>query len=225
MPFDDSLSSRLGEWADLPFFSSSLPTIEQALRQEKRTIFPPQREIFASLELTQPKDVRAVVLGQDPYPTAGHAHGLSFSVRPDVFPLPRSLINIFREMQDDIGTCPANGDLRGWARQGVLLLNTALTVPEGEAGGHARLGWDELTRQALTLVSRRDTAFILWGRHARHRARHILPGNHMIIATAHPSPLSAARGFFGSRPFSRINNWLTSRDERTIDWALKARTP
>jgi len=225
MPFDDSPLSRLGKWAELPFFTSDLPAIEDALRQEKRRVFPARQKVFAALELTQPGDVRTVVLGQDPYPTPGHAHGLSFSVEPDVSPLPRSLTNIFREMRDDIGACPANGDLRGWARQGVLLLNSALTVPEGEAGGHARLGWDELARQVLMLVSRRETAFVLWGRHARERACHIHPGNHMIVATAHPSPLSAARGFFGSRPFSRINGWLTSRGERPIDWALEVQRP
>ncbi len=210
-------------WAALPFFAQTLPAIGAALAQETRRVLPPPDETFSALELTPPQDVRVVILGQDPYPTPGHAHGLAFSVAPDVTPLPRSLANIFKELQADIGARPPNGDLRGWARQGVLLLNTALSVPAGRAGGHAGLGWQELAWQVLDLVSERATAFVLWGAQARAQARHIRPhDDHLIITTAHPSPLSARRGFFGSRPFSQVNRWLAARGQRPIDWALQA---
>ncbi len=210
-----------GGWADLPFFDTGWPQVEQALTAETRPVLPPRGQMFAALELTPPDAVRVVILGQDPYPQRGHAHGLAFSVAPDVTPLPRSLNNIFRELSDDIGAAPANGDLRGWARQGVLLLNTALSVPEGTAGAHARIGWNQLTRQVLKTVSQVPAAFVLWGRRAQAHEENILPGDHLIIRTAHPSPLSARRGFFGSRPFSKVNDWLRTRGERPIDWAMR----
>ncbi|MFV2052611.1 uracil-DNA glycosylase [Aliiroseovarius sp. YM-037] len=206
-------------WAELPFFSELWPGISAALDTETRPVLPPRSQIFAALDMTPPENVRAVILGQDPYPTPGHAHGLAFSVEPDVTPLPRSLTNIFKEMQDDVETAPRTGDLRHWARQGVLMLNTALTVPAGSAGGHAKLGWFDLAKQVLHHVSERPTAFVLWGRHAQAQSRHIRPGDHLVIETAHPSPLSARRGFFGSRPFSKINTWLADRGETPIRWA------
>ena len=208
-------TSRLGGWGGLPFFRDALPEIAGQIEGE---ILPPAPEVFAALELTQPEDVRVVILGQDPYPTPGHAHGLAFSVTPDVRPLPRSLNNIYKEMQDDIGACPRDGDLRPWARQGVLLLNTALTVPPGAAGGHMKLGWDQLARQVLTALDDRPRAFLLWGRPAQKLAAGVDPERHLKIETAHPSPLSARRGFFGSRPFSKVNNWLAARGEAGIDW-------
>ena len=144
--------------------------------------------------------------------------GLAFSVTAETLSLPRSLSNIFKELKSDIDVSPDHGDLSHWARQGVLLLNTALTVPQGDAGGHARLGWDLLAADVLTRVSGTPTAFVLWGRHAQAMARHILPNDHLILTSAHPSPLSARRGFFGSRPFSAINCWLRSRGQSPIDW-------
>ncbi|MEZ5779389.1 MAG: uracil-DNA glycosylase [Paracoccaceae bacterium] len=206
-------------WAHLPFFSRDWPRIAAALAAEGRAVLPPEPERFAALDLTPPNKVRVVVLGQDPYPTPGHAHGLAFSVQADVSPLPRSLSNIFKEMNDDIGVAPPTGDLHFWARQGVLLLNTCLTVPTQEAGGHARLGWQRLAEEILDEVSARPTAFLLWGGHAQRLRPRIRPGDHLLIESAHPSPLSARRGFFGSRPFSRVNAWLASRDESPIDWA------
>ena len=121
-------------------------------------------------------------------------------------------------MQADIGTQPDTGDLRHWAAQGVLLLNTSLSVPEGNVGAHAKLGWAKLTAQVMARVSTRPTAFVLWGKHAQGMAKHISKGDHLMIQTAHPSPLSASRGFFGSRPFSKVNDWLTSRGEQAINW-------
>jgi len=216
MPLDAGSPPK--SWAGLPFFDNALPAIRVALAAENGPVLPPADQIFAALDRTAPDKVRVVILGQDPYPTPGHAHGLAFSVEADVAPLPRSLGNIFKEMHDDLGASPPNGDLHFWAAQGVLLLNTALTVPAGQAGGHARLGWDRLAGEVLDHVSRRPTAFVLWGRHAQAQTRHIHAGDHLIIRTAHPSPLSARRGFFGSRPFSGINAWLGAHDEPPINW-------
>ncbi|MCY1125228.1 uracil-DNA glycosylase [Frigidibacter sp. RF13] len=205
-------------WADLPFFTRYWPALSAAIAADPRLILPPEGQRFAALALTPPDAVRVVILGQDPYPTPGHAHGLAFSVEPEVSPLPRSLSNIFKEMEADVGTRPANGDLRGWAQQGVLLLNTCLSVPAAEAGGHTGLGWQRLAEEVLARVSQKPTAFLLWGGHAQALARHIVPGDHLILESAHPSPLSARRGFFGSRPFSRINGWLSERGEPPIRW-------
>ncbi len=206
-------------WAHLRFFQTDWPRIEAALAADPRPILPPVPQRFAALDHVVPADVRVVILGQDPYPTAGHAHGLAFSVEPDVHPIPRSLNNIFKELQNDLGASPTSGDLRPWARQGVLLLNTSLSVPEGQAGAHAKLGWQRLAEEILADVSRRPTAFLLWGTHAQALKPFIRPGEHLLIETAHPSPLSARRGFFGSRPFSRVNDWLTGRQSPPIDWS------
>ena len=205
-------------WADLPFWRTDWPRIQVALAAEHRVILPPEPQRFAALELTQPEQVRVVILGQDPYPTSGHAIGLAFSVSAETRPLPRSLSNIFIELQSDLDVSLEHGDLSQWAGQGVLLLNTALTVPQGDAGGHAKLGWDCLAAQVIAKVSQKPTAFILWGNHAQAMARHITPGDHLILTSVHPSPLSARRGFFGSRPFSRVNDWLQARNDIPIRW-------
>lgn len=210
--------SRLGHWTDLPFFTEDWPGIAQALNAEARPVLPPAADRFKAFEHTQPDATRVAILGQDPYPTPGHANGLAFSVTPDT-PLPKSLKNIFRELEDDIGQAPATGDLSPWADQGVLLLNTSLSVPAGDAGGHAKLGWQSLTAQVLTRLSDRPRAFLLWGKHAQSMRRHISGDGHLFIETAHPSPLSAYRGFFGSRPFSRINTWLAERGQPPIRWS------
>ncbi|WP_163850401.1 uracil-DNA glycosylase [Pseudooceanicola aestuarii] len=214
----DALRDRIGDWADLPFFTEDYPAIARRLAAEGQPVFPPEPQRLAALELTPRAATRVVILGQDPYPTAGHAHGLAFSAEPHVRPLPRSLGNIFKELQSDLDAAPDNGDLRFWARQGVLLLNTALTVPEGDAGGHTRYGWDRLTRQVLGALSDRPRAFVLWGAKAQAFAPEITGADHLILRSAHPSPLSARRGFFGSRPFSTLNNWLTARREQPINW-------
>lgn len=216
--------SRLGAWRDLPFFTDTLPGIEAALLDDPRQILPPAPQVFAALEATAPDDVKVVILGQDPYPTPGHAHGLAFSASADTTPLPRSLSNIFREMRDDIDACPPDADLRFWADQGVLLLNTTLTVPAGMAGGHAKLGWQALTAQVLAQLSARPRAYLLWGAHAHKIARDVDPRANFKLETAHPSPLSARRGFFGSRPFSRSNDWLQDHGQTAINWATPEKT-
>lgn len=198
---------------------TTLPSIEEALAQETRQILPPKPQVFAALERTHPKDVRVVILGQDPYPTPGHAHGFAFSAPAETKPLPRSLGNIFKEMHTDIGECPSHADLRFWADQGVLLLNTTLTVPAGDAGAHAKLGWHLLTQQILAHLRHRPRVFLLWGAHAQKAAAAVDAQTNLKIETAHPSPLSARRGFFGSRPFSRTNAWLQAQGDMSINWA------
>ncbi len=212
------MTANLGEWAELPFFTEDWPQVAAAISADSRRILPPADIRFAALERCPPTATRAVILGQDPYPTPGHANGLAFSVTPGTA-LPKSLRNIFRELDNDIGRSPATGDLAGWADAGVLLLNTALTVPEGNAGGHLHLGWDALAAQVLQRLSDSPRAFILWGKHAEGYAEHIKGRQHLIIKSAHPSPLSAHRGFFGSRPFSRVNSWLEKHGHAPIPWA------
>ncbi|MGB5069251.1 MAG: uracil-DNA glycosylase [Albidovulum sp.] len=210
-------------WAHLSFFSQEWPRIDATLHAESGPVLPPAAQRFAALNLTGPEDVRAVILGQDPYPTPGHAHGLAFSVEPEVTPLPRSLANIFREMHSDLGAAPRTGDLRPLARQGVLLLNTVLTVPAGRPRGHVRLGWQRLASEVLAEITSRPTAFLLWGRDAWSMAPADVPG-HLILRSTHPSPLGAANTraahppFLGSRPFSKVNRWLAERGQSPIDW-------
>lgn len=215
----------LGTWGDLPFFGRDLPRIEARLASEQRAILPARHQVLAALEHTQPDDVRAVILGQDPYPTPGHAHGFAFSAEPGVRPLPRSLANIYREMRDDIGDCPQDADLRFWADQGVLLLNTILTVPAGQTRGHDALGWQALTGEVLDRLADRPRAYLLWGAPARIAAAGIDAARNLKIETAHPSPLSARRGFFGSRPFSRVNAWLQAQGCEAINWAKPPEAP
>ncbi|MDE0696688.1 MAG: uracil-DNA glycosylase [Boseongicola sp.] len=212
------MNGNLGAWAELPFFAEDWPRIAEALSVDTRRILPPAPMRFAALERCQPEATRVVILGQDPYPTLGHANGLAFAVTAGTA-LPKSLRNIFRELDDDIGRSPATGDLASWANAGVLLLNTALTVPEGNAGGHLHLGWDTLAAQVLRHLSATPRAFILWGRHAEGYAGHIKGDHHLILKSAHPSPLSAHRGFFGSRPFSRVNSWLQEHGQAPVPWA------
>ena len=209
-------AARTGGWADLPFWREDLPRVAEALAADGRPCAPRAEAAFRALELTQPEAVRAVILGQDPYPTPGHAHGLAFSVPEGTAPLPPSLRNILAELAEDQGPRTA-GDLSDWARQGVLLWNAAPTVPEGAIDGHRRLGWDRLTAQVLARTAERPTAFVLWGKRAQDAARAI-GAPHLKVETAHPSPLSARKGFLGSRPFGRVNDWLASRGGAPIDW-------
>ncbi|WCR10008.1 uracil-DNA glycosylase [Paracoccus stylophorae] len=203
-------------WADLPFFRQDWPAIRDRLAG--CDWLPGPARIFAALAATPPERARVVILGQDPYPTPGHANGLAFSVAPGIAP-PRSLANIFAELRDDLGGAPATGDLSHWAEQGVLLLNTSLTVPPGQAGAHAGWGWDRLARQAIARAQTHGPlAFLLWGAQARKTVAGLPRDEDLVIATAHPSPLSARRGFFGSRPFSRVNEWLAARGRPPIDW-------
>lgn len=191
-----------------------------AARAAGMAVAPAEPDVWRALALVPPEAVRVVLLGQDPYPTPGHADGLAFSVRPGVAP-PRSLANVFRELEADLGLRPpAGGSLEPWARQGVLLLNSTLTVEEGAAGAHARWGWGPVTDAIVDAVSARPepTVFLLWGRHAQAKGRRIAT-RHTILAAPHPSPL--ARGaFFGARPFSRANAALAAAGRPPVDWRL-----
>jgi len=185
-----------------------------------RTYLPAGEHVLRAFK--QPfHDVRVLIVGQDPYPTPGHAVGLSFSVAPDVRPIPKSLVNIYKEYCEDLGhPLPSNGDLTPWAEQGILLLNRALTVQPGKSNSHQGKGWEEVTEQAIKALAAREEPMvaILWGRNARN-LRPML-GSVPCIESAHPSPLSAHNGFFGSRPFSRANQLLADQGAQPVDWKL-----
>ncbi len=197
----------------------------QTIREEYHThvIYPPSQEIFTAFHLTPLEQVKVVILGQDPYHEPGQAHGLCFSVKKGV-EIPPSLVNIYQELHDDLGCpIPHHGYLAHWAEQGVLMLNTLLTVRAHQAFSHKDIGWEEFTDAAIRAVDREDRpiVFILWGRPAQQKKILITNPNRLIIESPHPSPLSAYRGFFGSRPFSRTNDWLIEHGETPIDWEIK----
>lgn len=196
--------------------------LQQFIAHERlvSTVFPPAQDVYAALELTPFESTKVVVLGQDPYHGLGQAHGLSFSVRGNT-PIPPSLRNIFQELFTDVAIQrEQNGDLTGWARQGVLLLNTTLTVREGEPGSHKNRGWEHITDTVMSALNEKPTrvVFVLWGAHARNKKTLITQAHHVVIESAHPSPLSAHRGFFGSKPFSQINSALEEAELSPIDW-------
>lgn len=189
---------------------------------QSRTIHPGMYDIFNAMHYTPYNKVKVVILGQDPYHGPNQAHGLSFSVRPGVEP-PPSLINIFKELHDDLGcTIPKHGCLKHWAEQGVLLLNTVLTVREHQANSHQGIGWERFTDHIIELLNQREQpmVFILWGRPAQRKQSMITNPNHLVLTSSHPSPLSAYRGFFGSRPFSKVNDFLQKHGIEPIDWQL-----
>ena len=186
-----------------------------------KKIYPPMNDIFNALVYTSYKDARVVILGQDPYHGEGQAHGLCFSVKRGT-PLPPSLKNIFKELDDDLGiAAPPSGELIGWARQGVLLLNTTLTVREGMPQSHKGKGWETLTDKIISLMNEKQepVVFILWGGNARVKKSLITNPSHLVLECAHPSPLSAFAGFFGSKHFSRANAFLTEKGLAPIDWS------
>lgn len=187
-----------------------------------KQVYPDMYSIFNALHYTSYADTKVLILGQDPYHEPGQAHGLSFSVQPNV-PPPPSLVNIFKELETDLGcTVPNNGCLEPWATQGVLLLNTVLTVQAHRANSHRDKGWEIFTDKIISLLNQREkpVAFILWGSPARRKKAMITNPQHFIVESPHPSPLSAYRGFFGSRPFSRVNKFLESVGEEPINWQL-----
>ena len=220
-PLNEGWRELLQEELDKPYFAALCRAAEEARAQH--TVFPPEDEVFAALNHTPPERVRCVILGQDPYHEQGQAHGLAFSVRPGV-PLPRSLRNIYKEREADLGLPPSeSGCLLPWAEQGVLLLNTVLTVNEGQANSHAKFGWQEFTDAVFRALWQlpQPVAFILWGAQAQKKAALVKTQAPRLLLTApHPSPLSSYRGFFGSRPFSRVNAFLQENGELPIDWKL-----
>lgn len=190
---------------------------------QSKSVFPPADEIFNAFHFTSLHEVKAVILGQDPYHNVGQAHGLCFSVRPQV-DIPPSLVNIFQELHDDLGCeIPNNGYLVKWAKQGVLMLNTVLTVRAHQANSHRGIGWEEFTDAAIRILNEQDRpiVFILWGSPAQRKKAMLNNPKHLILQAPHPSPLSAYRGFFGSKPFSKTNEFLTANGVAPIDWQIE----
>ncbi len=197
----------------------------QFVRNEYNTtvVFPPADDIFNAFHLTPLHEVKVVIIGQDPYHNVGQAHGLCFSVKPDV-DIPPSLVNIYQELHDDLGCyIPNNGYLVKWAKQGVLMLNTVLTVRAHQANSHHGKGWEKFTDAAIRTLNEQDRpiVFILWGRPAQMKKSMLTNPHHLILEAPHPSPLSAYRGFFGSKPFSKTNQFLEAHGETPIDWQIE----
>lgn len=219
-----SWKSRIGDYLQ----RDDMQQLAAFLRQRKAAgarIFPPGPQIFAALDATPFEAVKVVVLGQDPYHGAGQAHGLCFSVMPGV-PVPPSLVNIFKELQRDLGIAfPDHGCLLPWAQQGVLLLNAVLTVEEGHAGAHAGKGWEGFTDRIVETLNREreGLVFLLWGSYAQAKGKMIDPSRHRVLKAPHPSPLSAHRGFLGCGHFSAANQFLVRHGQRAIDWQLPPR--
>lgn len=224
MDIPEGWRDAVGAEADKPYFRALDEFV--AAERQRATVYPPPAEVFAALTLSSFAHTKVVVLGQDPYHQPGQAHGLAFSV-PAGVPNPPSLINIFKELSADLG-CPrpTDGCLEGWAQQGVLLLNTVLTVRADEPNSHQKRGWEVFTDAILAALSRDRTGlvFLLWGKPAQSKRRLVDEGKHLVLAAAHPSPLAASRGFFGSRPFSATNQYLEATGSSPIQWNPAAPT-
>ncbi len=218
--FTNDWQDIIGDELEKPYYLA----LRQFLIGEYKThtIFPDKRDIFNAFHLTSYHDIKVVLIGQDPYHAPGQAHGLSFSVKPGV-PLPPSLQNIYKELLDDVGVDNGrNGYLVSWAAQGVLLLNTVLTVRSGQAHSHKNMGWETFTDQVIRAINRREdpVVFWLWGKPAQDKEKLITGKHHLILKSPHPSPLSVYRGFYGSKPFSQTNAFLLSKNKAPINWAL-----
>lgn len=210
----------LKEEFEKPYYLNLRDFLKEAYTRER--IFPPAKEIYQALHLTSYEATKVVILGQDPYHGEGQAHGLAFSVREGLR-FPPSLVNIFKELEADLGCpYPSSGDLTPWAKEGVLLLNTTLTVKEKTPLSHKDKGWETLTDSIIKVLAQKESplVFILWGANARAKKAYLKDTPHLIIESAHPSPLSAHRGFFGSKPFSKCNAFLKSVGQEEIDWCL-----
>ncbi|MFV0393849.1 MAG: uracil-DNA glycosylase [Coprobacillaceae bacterium] len=210
--------------AQTEFSKDYYKQLHQFIEQEyqTKTIFPPKQEIFRALNLCPFEDVKVVILGQDPYHGYGQANGLSFSVRKGVA-VPPSLINIYQELHNDLGCAiPSHGDLTSWAKQGVLLLNNVLTVQQGRANSHSGKGWETFTLNIVKALNAREKplVFILWGKNAKEKQQYINTNKHLVLTSSHPSPYSADYGFFGSKPFSKANTFLTQQQMQPINWEI-----
>ena len=220
-PLPDSWNAYLGEEFGAPYMQA----LRAFLAEEKaahKVIYPHSSHWFRAFELTPLEQVKVVILGQDPYHGPNQAHGLCFSVRPGV-PTPPSLQNIYKELATDVGTSPVNhGFLESWASQGVMLLNSVLTVEQGNAGSHRNRGWETFTDRAIQVINEHcnGVVFLLWGSYAQKKASFVDRGKHLVLHAPHPSPLSAHRGFFGTRHFSQANAFLQARGATPVDWQL-----
>lgn len=216
---EDSWKKVLQGECEKPYFSDLVAFVKR--EYETHTVYPHPKNLFRAFELTPFHTVKVVILGQDPYHGPGQAHGLSFSVVEGVRN-PPSLQNIFKELKEDVGASPSSGDLSSWAAQGVLLLNATLTVRKGEAASHQGQGWERFTDAVIKKLSdeREGLVFILWGNYARSKKKLIDTARHHVLESAHPSPLSAYAGFFGSKPFSRANEYLRTYGTKEVNWTL-----
>ena len=211
----------LGAEFKKPYYKKLYEKVKQ--EYQTRAVYPDANDIFNAFDFTPLGKVKVVILGQDPYHGPGQAHGLCFSVKPDV-EIPPSLVNIYQELQEDLGCyIPNNGYLKKWAEQGVMLLNTVLTVRAHQANSHRGIGWEEFTDAAIKILAEQDRpmVFILWGRPAQMKKPMLTNPKHLILEAPHPSPLSAYRGFFGSRPFSKTNEYLKENGLEPIDWQIE----
>ncbi|GEA10740.1 uracil-DNA glycosylase [Alteromonas sp. KUL49] len=216
--WDDVLTSE----REKPYFQSLMQKVE-ASRAAGNNVYPPSSDVFNALSITSLSDVKVVILGQDPYHGPRQAHGLCFSVLPDV-KTPPSLVNIYKELANDIDgfAIPEHGTLTKWAEQGVLLLNTVLTVEQGKAHSHAKWGWETFTDSVINAVNQHcsNVVFLLWGAHAQKKGASLDTSKHLVLSAPHPSPLSAHRGFFGCKHFSEANDYLAKKGMTTIDWQV-----
>lgn len=218
---EESWKQVLKDEFEKPYFHSLVQFVKKEYREKPESTFPKGNEIFNALNLCPIHQVKVVIIGQDPYPTKGHAHGLCFSVTENVFPFPKSLINIFKEIESDLGNpFPANGNLVRWAEQGVLLLNATLTVSEGKPESHAGRGWEQFTDAVIRELNknREGVVYLLWGSKAQNKAAFVNPEKNLILKTVHPSPLSAYRGFYGCKHFSKTNEYLSLKGLQVINW-------
>lgn len=219
---DCNWQKELKEELNKPYFLEILAFLKTKY-ESKTPVYPPKQFIFEAFKMCPLEQVKVVILGQDPYHGEGQAHGLSFSVQGSQ-KLPPSLKNIFKELESDLNLKATKGDLTAWAQQGVLLLNSTLTVEKGSPGSHQKMGWEQFTDQVLKIVSDHEApkVFILWGMPAYKKIKFIDQERHLVLTSAHPSPLSSYRGFFGSRPFSKANEFLKSKNRSIINWELNS---
>lgn len=218
---ESSWNNALQQEFEQPYFKQLVQFVQAEYASQTTTVFPTESQVFRALDLCPLNKVKVVILGQDPYPTRGHAHGLCFSVEEHVRPLPKSLNNIFKELETDLGIpFPPNGNLNRWAEQGVLLLNSVLTVREGHVDSHAGKGWDLFTDAVIRIVSeqRKGVVYLLWGAKAQKKAEFVDCSSNLVLKSVHPSPLSAHRGYFGSKHFSQTNAYLLAHGKQTIVW-------
>lgn len=220
MTFGNDWDNLLKDEFEKPYFKNLTAFLSDEYKRVR--IFPEKEDVFTALKLTSYEDTKVVVLGQDPYHGEGQAHGLAFSVKPGV-ETPPSLVNMFKELKSDLGCeIPNNGYLVPWAKQGVLLLNAALTVREGEANSHKGKGWEKFTDRIISILNerRKPVIFVLWGKNALAKEELVTNLHHMVLRAPHPSPLSASRGFFGCKHFSKVNVLLRANGEKPIDWQI-----
>jgi uracil-DNA glycosylase len=216
-----SWKAKLSTYFESQSFQQLTSFIKQEYTKFPNAIFPKGNQIFRAFDACPFDEVKVVILGQDPYPTRGHAQGLCFSCDASVRPLPKSLQNIFKELEDDLGVkAPQNGDLNFWAEQGVLLLNSLLTVREGQPLSHANQGWEQFTDEVIRKIDSEleNVVFVLWGSPAQKKGSFVNEQKHLVLRAPHPSPLSSYRGFFGSKPFSIINKHLIEKGKTPINW-------